>query len=698
MLIGERFEWSDSLVSSMDAEVARYRESVLAEIRADAFAGGDYLSVRFLDRTCQVLESGEEFIEYDLCRAHAQTNKGGLVQVDAYSYSASDGVLSLVVCDFSGSDDPPLLMTDDVKRLAQAAFRFIEGSVYGSIADQWDESHPAHALSKEVFRIASSDELTKACIYLVSDRALSPSVTKVPELALGPKAVQLQVWDISRLARVEASIGGREEIVIDFAQEYGDGIPALPAGLDPSSDYDAYMCIMPGGVLADLYDRFGGRILEQNVRAFLGDNRKVNKGIRETLKTEPGMFFAFNNGLTVTVSDLKSRTHENGHTEIVQATGLQIVNGGQTTASLYWARKSGLDLAKVRVQMKLSRLPEEGFEDAVHNIARYANAQNAVSASDLFAGHPYFKRLEGISRQELAPAGSAGETPSYWYFERTTGSYKVELRRKSGLAARTWQLLNPKKQLLTKTDVARYETTFGFAPHHVSSGAQKNIAAFGRIIEREWGLDPGLFDLGYYRRLVARAILTRAVDAAIPGQSWYPGSILRPLTTYTLSLMSYRMHEAQCQPDYDAIWKSQRAPDAFVKEAMKVARLVLPLLQEIPEAQVRNRLVTEWVKREACWDRVRESEILLSQGYVATLVPEKSQIKRKEDWASRALSLWKAGTWKRLHEWNGSSHVLTDGEAELVQWAAITSEFRPKAFRLKKLREAWDRAAQSGFI
>src|SRR5690606_6036925 len=103
-------------------------------------------------------------------------------------------------------------------------------------------------------------------------------------------------------------------------------------------------------------------------------------------------------------------------------------NGGQTTASLYWARKAGIDLSQVRLQMKLSRLPEEGFEDAVHNIARFANAQNAVSASDLFAGHPYFKRLEGISRQTLAPPSKPGDTPSYWYFERTTGSYKVELK------------------------------------------------------------------------------------------------------------------------------------------------------------------------------------------------------------------------------------------------------------------------------
>ncbi len=682
----------------MDEEVARYREALLGEIQADAVAGGDYLSARFIDRACQVLETGEEFTEYHLCRGHGQSRRGGHIQIDAYSYSPSDGVLNFIVCDFSGAPDPEPLMTEEVRRLVQGAFRFLEGSVHDSIADQWDESHPAHALSRETFSIVSSDEMTKACIYLISDRHLGKSIGKMPELGLGTKEVQVQLWDISRLYRVEASARGREDIVIDFLAEYDEGIPALPAGLDDAAHYDSYMCVMPGKILADLYDRFGGRILEQNVRAFLGDNRKVNKGIRETLRTEPEMFFAFNNGLTVTVSNLITDIHDFGYTEIIKVAGLQIVNGGQTTASLYWARKAGIDLSKVRVQMKLSRLPEEGFEDAVHNIARFANAQNAVSASDLFAGHPYFKRLEGISRQTLAPPGKPGETPSYWYFERTTGSYKVELKRKSGVAAKTWQLLNPKKQILTKTDVARYDTTFEGAPHQVSSGAQKNIAAFGKIITQAWDVDPTSFDLPYFQRLVGRAILTRALDAAIPAQTWYPGSILRPLTTYTLALMSSRMQAENLQPNYEAIWKGQRAPEAFMEEAMRIAEQLLPLLQEIPEEQVRNRLITEWVKREGCWDRVQASDIDLSARFLATLVPETRVVRRREDWRTKATLLWHSGAWKRLNEWNQQAGILTEGEAELVGWAAITSQFRPRGLRLTKLKEAWERAVEHGFV
>ena len=682
----------------MDEEVARYREALLGEIGSGSVAGGGYTSTLFVDRACAVLESAEEFTEFNVCRVSGQTHRGWPVQLDAYSFSAVDGVLNLIVSIYSGVENPEPLLTEEVKRTVVAAYRFLEGSVHESLANSWDESHDAHAVRKEIFSFVTGGEMTKGCIYLISDRPVSPTLGKMPEMALGTKEVELHLWDIARLARVEASTRGREEIVIDFLSEYGEGIPALPAGLDGAARYDSYMCVMPGNILASLYDRFGGRILEQNVRAFLGDNRKVNKGIRDTLRAEPEMFFAFNNGLTVTVADIITSVREAGHTEIIKVSGLQIVNGGQTTASLYWAWKAGIDLSSVRVQMKLSRLPEEGFEDAVHNIARFANAQNAVSASDLFAGHPYFKRLEGISRQTLAPPSKPGETPSYWYFERTTGSYKVELKRKSGVAAKTWQLLNPKKQILTKTDVARYETTFEGGPHMVSSGAQKNIAAFGKIVTQAWNTDPTSFDLAYYQRLVGRAILVRAVDAAIPAQDWYPGSILRPLTTYTVALMSSRMQAANLRSDYDAIWKAQRAPDSFLREAMRIAERLLPLLQQIPEEQVRNRLITEWVKREACWDRVEGSDLKLSAEFLATLVPETRAVRRPEDWRTKATLLWHSGTWRRLNEWNKQAAVLTEGEAELVGWAAIASEFRPRGFRLLKLKEAWTRAVDQGFV
>lgn len=684
----------------MDEDITRYRQELLGEVRAEAHVGGDYERTMFVDRACQILEAAEEFTEYQVCRAHAQWKKGAqvqLVQVDAFSVSDGDGILNLLVFDYSGTDEPQPLMTEEVRKLFTAAFRFLEGSVYDNVADCWDEGSEAHALANEAFEFANNG-MVKARIYLVSDRPKGAQLGQLPDLQLGQQPVDIQLWDIERLARVEMSTSGREEIRIDFPQDYGRGIAALPAGLSDLSTYKSYLCVMPGEVLAQLYDRYGGRILEQNVRAFLGEGRKVNRGIRDTLRENPSMFFAFNNGLTATVSDLELGTDSDGAAAITVASDFQVVNGGQTTASLYWAWKSGLDLSDVFVQMKLSRLPADGFEDAVHDIARYANAQNAVSASDLFAGHPYFKRLEGISRQTLAPVTSATGVVTYWFFERTQGSYNVELKRKKGAAARTWAVLHPKRQKLTKTDVARYAVTWAGIPHSVCSGAQKNVATFAKLITKAWSEGPEQFDIEYFKNMVVQAILTRRLDAEIPAQDWYPGSILRQLCTYTLSLMSELMVESNHRLDYEAIWKAQAAPAEFVRESLRIAKVILPLLQEIPAEQTRNRLVTEWAKREACWLRVRHSGSVLTPEFKATLKNVSINRSRPERWDHRAASLWREGAWSRLHEWNKSVEVLTPDERDLVERVTTLTNFGVRGFRLVKLREAWERAVDAGFL
>lgn len=679
----------------MEEEIQRYRADLLIEIQAGAVSASDYERTRFIERACEILQTGEEFTDYGLCRAHAWWKRSE-VRIDGYSFSEADGVLSLIVASYSGAEEPEEIRTDELRGLIDQAHNFLQGSVYGDVASLWDESHEAHALSREIFRF-STELLTKARIYVVSDRPVGTKLGRIQAPELGTKEVEVQVWDIARLSRADMSNSGREAITINFAEEYGSGIPALPA-LSEGVEYKSFLCVMPGDVLASLYDRFGGRILEQNVRAFLGEGRKVNKGIRLTLRENPSMFFAYNNGLTATVSGLELETNGSGPAMITSVTDFQVVNGGQTTASLYWARKAGYPLDQVSVQMKLSQLPEDGFEEAVHDIARFANAQNAVSASDLFAGHPYFKRIETISRQVLAPASKTGDVGSYWFFERTQGSYNVELKRKKGLAAKAWELIHPRKQRITKTDIARYEVTWSSVPHSVCAGAQKNTASFAKIIGDQWSKSPEAFDSDYYKSVVGKAILTRALDGVVPSQDWYPGSMLRQVVTYTIALIADRLSTLNRAMDFDAVWKAQAAPSYFVDEAVRIAEEVVPYLQDIPAEQVRNRLVTEWAKREACWVRLQASDIALSDEFVARTRKQAVVERKALSWSQRAHALWSDGTWKRLLAWEAEQCVLTPGERDLVERAAIAHSFGFKGFRLQKLREAWDKSVESGFV
>src|SRR5690606_15569568 len=196
--------------------------------------------------------------------------------------------------------------------------------------------------------------------------------------------VTMNVWDLTRLYKFIASGQTREELVIDFAEDFGSPVPLLKAS-EESAHFDSYIGVISGTQLAAIYDKWGARLLEANVRSFLQARGKVNSGIRRTILQEPAMFFSYNNGLTATAEDVEIADMGEGLL-LMSARNFQIVNGGQTTASLHAARKAAeQQLKNIFVQMKLTVVPSSQAEEVVLLISEYANSQNKVSAADFFA-------------------------------------------------------------------------------------------------------------------------------------------------------------------------------------------------------------------------------------------------------------------------------------------------------------------------
>jgi hypothetical protein len=113
--------------------------------------------------------------------------------------------------------------------------------------------------------------------------------------------VTFQIWDISKLKRIHDAASVRDDLVVDFTGLISGGLPVLPASVG-SGDYDAYLAVLPGETLADIYIQHGSRLLEGNVRTFLGRSSNVNKGIAQTVAKAPETFFAYNNGVAATPS------------------------------------------------------------------------------------------------------------------------------------------------------------------------------------------------------------------------------------------------------------------------------------------------------------------------------------------------------------------------------------------------------------
>ena len=289
------------------------------------------------------------------------------------------------------------------------------------------------------------------------------------------RPVAYSVWDATRLHKLEASSLAREDIVVDL-DDHGGPVPILPAHM-PGSPYGAYLSVFPGAVLASIYDRWEARLLESNVRVFLQARGNVNKGIRTTIEDEPQMFFAYNNGITATAEAIETEERDGG-TVMTRIRNLQIVNGGQTTASIHAALRAKKDLSGVFVQAKLSIVDAEQAERIVPDISRYANSQNRIAAADFFSNHPFHMRMEDISRRIYAPAREGAFTQSRWFYERARGQFAD---RRSGLTAaetRKFDLEHPRAQVFTKTDLAKAEMTWRRQPDVVSKGAQKNFAFF----------------------------------------------------------------------------------------------------------------------------------------------------------------------------------------------------------------------------
>ena len=232
----------------------------------------------------------------------------------------------------------------------------------------------------------------------------------------------VSIFDIEKIKKLEEGLNINEEMEIDLSEEYKESIPVLSAHMS-ESPYRSYLAVMSGQLLASIYERWGNRLLEKNVRVFLQAKGSVNKGIRNTIDDDPSMFFAYNNGITATADDIKVEDLPRGRA-ITQIKNLQIVNGGQTTASIYSAYKNKKDVSKVFVQMKLSVVNKEKSEEVVPLISRYANSQNKINAADFSSNHPFHLQIEKLSRGILAPPAENSIKSTKWFYERSRGQYQ----------------------------------------------------------------------------------------------------------------------------------------------------------------------------------------------------------------------------------------------------------------------------------
>jgi len=589
--------------SNIDYELGLFIQNLYHEIQSLVYSddSGDSKENKFTEYVMETLADADETEGVRLCH-YIKENKFENIQFKINGYALEEGYENVDIFISSYKD------TNELYRISKADFdkllKWSTGFVNAALKGHLEEIEP----SSEAFGLATvlrkqSKNIIRINIFILTNGDIPHDPPQNFKLkGLEEILINFKIWDVERLHRLSQSTGNREPIEIDFEEMMGESIPCLEM---PSKNdlYECYLAIVPGTILSSMYRNYGTRLLESNVRAFLQQTGKINRGIRDTIRFEPHMFLPYNNGLATTAQEVKTRINENGQKVIVSVKDFQIVNGGQTTASLFHTAKKykEADISNVFVQMKLTVIKDEEKKNiTVPFISRYANSQNKVSELDLTSNNPFLQRLEELSRTTYAIDQEDRNKQTIWFFERVKGQYREALNKEPTKSKQNaFKLKYPKNQVVIKAEVAKYMNLWLQQPYHVSKGAQKNYTAFMKEVEKTFKKDkPSRI---YWEDIVANAILFKSTDKLFGRKNQNPIGDTNIKSHTVAYALAYFHHITNNKLNLGEIWKRQTIGEDFLIELKKLLVFVYDFLKNMDVA-----LISEAAKSEKNWNKLKE--------------------------------------------------------------------------------------------
>lgn len=689
-------------------DLENFRNDLIEEIKFQVNEEGKDDVEALLDYYKGILIDAEEIDDINYIPFEGIGRRKAKIKIDGYSYQELDNILSIFICTpISYGNVETLTKTEAMKYFSRAQ-AFIMEKKY--ILENCEESSAGYGFAYDLVHNQLFNNIRKYRIYLFTDSIMSDRIRDIESGSIDGVTVEYTIWDASRIFQIVNSKSGKEDIEINLLDYSEHGIPCLPAS--QTEDYVSYLCNIPGLMLANLYNAFGSRLLEGNVRSFLQTKGKVNKGIRNTILNQPSLFFAFNNGIAATASEIHTSIVD-GNLYIDRITALQIVNGGQTTASLAMAllndKKDNSEqcIRKISVPMKLSLLSPEKGRILIPLISRYANSQNKVSEADLASNDPFHIRMEELSRRIVAPAVNGKQYGTHWYYERANGQYKQETYKSTSSEKKRFEMLNPKNQLFKKVDLAKFWNIMNLHPDIASAGGQKAFLKFSSSIRSQWEKDETVFNQGFFEDIVSMAILFKAADRIVKKQEWY-NSYKANIVAYTLSKIIFTVKRdfPEYQISYHNIWLKQSISSVWEEQIKIVSKIMYEHLID-ENRDIEN--VTEWAKRQRCWESAKIIPIHLTKDFISELQLTEEADRLKKDKKkeqkmindiNKTVEVYNFGTdnWKKLLIWNNTHPVLNVQEIEFVKLAIAMEKGKvPSDKQSSRILQVLNHAREEGF-
>ncbi len=592
-----------------------------------------------------------------------KNDRGGRHKINGYSLSENLETVQLFYTVYKSTDTVSKIYKADIDRAVAGSTRFLKNAL-NRYFEEMEVTAPAFDFARELG--THNNDIERAEIFILTDGECD--VSKPADDKIREVLVMYRIIDLRYLMQLES--GQPDPIEIDFEELCGQSIPCLTVP-DADAGYESYLAVVPGTMLADVYKRYGARLLEMNVRSFLQFTGKINKGIRETIKTEPHMFLAFNNGIAATAESVELVDLPQGGKGIKSIREFQIVNGGQTTASILHTRqKDKADVDRVFVQMKLSVIKNrDEVSTIVNRISRYANSQNKVSDADLSANSPFHIEMEKLSRYMWAAPQPGVGYQTRWFYERARGQYKNELAKQiTPKQKNTFLAQTPRNQLLVKEDLAKYVNLWAMLPYNVVRGNQKNYVVFMASLKKR-ELKP---DSVFFEDLIAKAVLFRAAEKIYGVKPNALGDLRYIIVPYTIA---YLNQATAGRLDLSRIWKRQMLSESLKSQL----RNLMIQVENFIKSKAPGSLYAEWAKKEECWQQVSKQKFAIDlNALAADLVRPGSNIKRQAltdadvdtiattqtEGYLRGIS---TGIWQAIDSWGSMAENLSLRKRTIIQ-------------------------------
>lgn len=612
-------------------DLKEYKEYLTNECVATAESSGTTPDEEFINYMIDLFNNNQEALELNACYFEMTGPRQRKIQIDGWGYDEADNTFILFTSYFDRLGNIQTITNTDIDGMLRKMEAFIENSDNGYIEENAEFSSEGRSTAATLHRHLRNNEVTKFKFYIISNIPLSNAVKKASKENILDKEVQIEIWDLERIFNSDTNNQQKEDISINVEDYVPGGLKCIQAFEEENDEYTAYLAVIPGTMLAKLYEQYGSLLLEGNVRSFLSMTGKVNKGIRSTIENQPTYFFTYNNGIATTA---KNVVVENDR--IKNITNLQIINGGQTTASIFFTKfndKNNLvDLSKVFVPMKLTVVKnEDNYSGVIEKISRFSNTQNKVSDADFFSNSKFHVEFKSYADKIFAPVVKGQLHNTKWFYERARGSYKQEQMKMTLSERNKFKALYPKEQLITKTDLAKYYNCYLRLPHIVSRGAQKNMKYFAEYYDKY--LAPkkagqvdtaSKVDEKFFKDCISLAIIFRKTDHLLQKQEWFPKG-----SGYKANIVAYAMaklfdviqekYSSKLSLDLKRIWDEQDLYPELADFMMKLCSLCFDKLTDKNRGLLN---VTEWAKKEECWLDIKKADIKIPLNLEMTLVSD----------------------------------------------------------------------------